>query len=221
MSEYKLNNNSARLNDMSSFEDKIKKHQMRLYLVGVVMILGSLGIFGYKKYTEIQGNKAQEDIFDAVFAFEKGDYETAIVGTDDFLGLEEVSKKYSSNKVAKLINLYLGISYMNTRKYTEAINALTIAISIEDKILSARACGLIGDCYTELDDSVKAIDFFNKAANMNVSKETSPIYLVKIEMVYENSGDIDKALAMYKEIQDNYKDYRSEFIEKNIYRLKS
>ena len=78
MKEYKITGSELGGSSTINLEEKIKKHQKRLVFVGVVAIVGSLGIFGYKKYIESQENKAQEAMFEAVFAFEKGDYETAI-----------------------------------------------------------------------------------------------------------------------------------------------
>ena len=72
-------------------------------------------------------------------------------------------------------------------------------------MIQGRAYSLIGDAYVELGDFGNAITFFKKASNENPNEFFTPSYLLKLAIVYEETGDLESALDTYEEIIEEFK----------------
>ena len=121
----------------------------------------------------------------------------------------------------ELANYYAGISYLQLKDFDNAIDYLK-DFNSDDIILSSLALGSIGDCYLELNDVDNALSYYKKAISNSDNSFTTAKYLMKEALVMENNSDFDKALKIYLNIQDNYKDSReAQNIEKYIYRAQN
>jgi TolA-binding protein len=81
--------------------------------------------------------------------------------------------------------------------------------------------GAIGDCYVELNEYEKAASFYLKAGQRKKNAFTSPIYLRKAGMVFEDLKKYDKALKAYEIIKKDYPaSDEGKLIEKYIAALK-
>ena len=105
--------------------------------------------------------------------------------------------EYNGTKAANLSHYYLGICYRNTGEYEFAIDELK-SFSSDDIMISTVAIGAIADCYMELNDFDKAINYYEKAVSNGDNKLTSPIYLFKAGLAYEDNQDFDGAEEKYK-----------------------
>lgn len=205
--------------NLEIFQEKIKKHQTRLYIVAAVVVCVCIGAFVYQNYKSKLEIKAQEDMFQAVFEFEKGNYAEALSGNESALGLLEVSKKYCCTKAITLVNFYIGVSYMQLKDFDNAINYLK-KISFKDFIMQAKTLALIGDAYVEKSEYDIAVTYYEKAANYKPNKELSPQYLEKASRAYEANGNKSKALNCYETIAQKYPNFDSSNVTKHIERLK-
>jgi tetratricopeptide (TPR) repeat protein len=213
---FKLDSTDASL---QTFQEKIKKHQTRLYIVAVVVVCVSLGVFVYQNYKSRSELKAQEDMFQAVLWFEGGNYNQALSGDDSALGLLEISKKYCCTKAINLVNFYIGVSYLELKDFENAIIYLK-KVSFKDFIMQARTLALIGDAYVEKYEYDTAVTYYEQAANYKPNKTLSPQYLEKAAIVYEANGNKPKALNCYEVIAKKYPSFDSSNITKHIERLK-
>jgi tetratricopeptide (TPR) repeat protein len=57
----------------------------------------------------------------------------------------------------------------------------------------------------ELDNKEEAAKYYKKAAEVSENDFTSPIYLMKAAQAFELLGNYKEALAIYKEIKEDYK----------------
>ena len=170
---------------------------------GVIALLIG-GFFAYNKfYKEPRELESSNQIWKSEFYFEKDSLDRAINGDDNYMGFDEISKSYNGSKSAELANYYLGISYLKKGEYELAINYLE-KTSLEDEIVGAMAKGATGDAYVELGEYEKAIAAFEKAYSHSKNIYTTPMFLKKVGLVYEEVGKKDKALESYKRIKDDY-----------------
>ena len=69
--------------------------------------------------------------------------------------------------------------------------------------LADRALCAIGDAYSNLQDYASALSYYKKAAALEDNPYVAT-YLFKAALVSEETGDMDGALKLYKEIEDKY-----------------
>ena len=136
-------------------------------------------------------------------------------------GFIDIIDEYNGTKAANLSHYYLGICYRNTGEYEFAIDELK-SFSSDDIMISTVAIGAIADCYMELNDFDKAINYYEKAVSNGDNKLTSPIYLFKAGLAYEDNQDFAGAEEKYKSIKADYPDSReAQTIDKYIARVES
>lgn len=206
----------------SKTENFIENNKKTLMIVvfGAIVVIG--GYFFYKKMVigpkEIE---AQSAMFMAEKYFEQDSLQLAINGDGLNYGFIDIADEYSGTKSGNLAHYYLGICYRNTGEYEMAIEELE-SFSSDDIMISTIALGAIGDCYMELNDIEKAISYYEKAANHNANNLTSPIYLFKAGIAYEDNQDYASANKKYNAIKADYPDSReAQTIDKYIARAES
>jgi len=196
------------------------KKVLSVVILGAIIVIG--GYFGYKKLIiapmEIE---AQSDMFMAEKYFEQDSLQLAINGDGLNYGFIDIIDEYNGTKAANLSHYYLGICYRNTGEYEFAIDELK-SFSSDDIMISTVAIGAIADCYMELNDFDKAINYYEKAVSNGDNKLTSPIYLFKAGLAYEDNQDFAGAEEKYKAIKADYPDSReAQTIDKYIARVES
>lgn len=106
-------------------------------------------------------------------------------------------------EAANLAHFYAGASLLKKGEFISAIDHLE-KFSSSDLLIQARAYGLIGDANVELGNFDDAVKFYSKAANYNANEFTSPTYLIKAAVVYEEQKDYKSALDCYETIVEKY-----------------
>lgn len=183
------------------FVEKNKK-MLSISVGGIVAVIALY--FAYSHfYIGPKEIEAQSSIFMAEKYFEKDSLEKAINGDGINYGFIDIIDEYSGTKTANLAKYYLGISYLKTGKYQEAIDQLK-SFSSTDIFLSSISLGAIGDAQMELGEIDKAISSYEKAANNNSNELTSPLYLFKAGLAYEENGNYEKAVEKYTTIKNDY-----------------
>lgn len=188
----------------SKTENFIEANKMALSIgLGVIVLVIAAFAFYYKIYLPPIESEAQENMFWAEKYFEQDSLILAINGDGVHLGFVDIVDEYSGTKAANLAHYYLGISYRNIGKFEDAIAELN-DFSSDDVMLSTIALGAIGDCYSELNDFEKAVDYYEKAANINQNNVTTPVYLFKAGVTLESMNEYEKAAKMYQTIKKEY-----------------
>jgi tetratricopeptide (TPR) repeat protein len=197
----------------SRTEDWVAKNQK--YILGFLgtVALVTIGYLMYQKF--ISGpneDKAAEDIFVAQQNFQKAvDATTAkdslfnlvLKGSKEGKGVIAIADEFSGTDAGNLANYYAGIAYLNTGKYTEAIEYLD-KFSSKDVMVSVIAKGAIGDAFAQKNQPKEALEYYIKAAQMNENELTTPMYLLKAGKTSYALGNKADALKYFTEIKDKF-----------------
>lgn len=175
-----------------------------LIIVGAVVGLVAV-FFAWKNFYQKPREKAAEDkSWRAEQMFIADSFAKALKGgKGDTLGFERIIKDYGSTSKGNLAQYYTGISLLHTGKYKEAIEHLK-EFESDDMFVGTIAIGAIGDAYMELNQADEAISYYLKAAQRDPNVFTSPIYLKKAGIAYEDKKQNDKALEIYRQIKKDY-----------------
>ena len=199
-----IENTDAINETLSKSEEFINNNKNKIFTVlgVIVFLLLGFSIFSYIKSN--QNNTAQEEMFQAVYYFEKDSLVQALNGDGNNYGFLEIIDEYGLSDAANLSKFYAGASYLKLGNYENAINYLD-EFSSSDLLIQARAYSLIGDAYVEIGDYDNSIYYFKKASNENPNEFFTPSYLLKLAIVYEETGDLESALDTYEEIIEEFK----------------
>lgn len=193
----------------ANLEQWIKQNTKIVGTVIALLILLPLGYFGYQKYIqEPKEKEAYAALFPAEQYFAQEEWQKALDGGADFSGFLTIADDYSGTKPGNLAHYYAGICYLRLGQFPEAIEQLE-DFSSDDILASSVAYGALGDAYRESGDSETAVKNYEKAANNKPNNFTSPIYLKKAGLTYEDDlQDLDKALACFEKIEREYPNTR-------------
>ena len=180
-----------------------KKNRTIVFLIGGILVAAIMGIAGYNFYISDMNNSAQEELFQAQFYFEADSLGLALNGDGNSYGFLEIIDEFPGTKVANLASFYAGASYLRLGDFDGAIRYLK-DFGSSDYLVQARAYSLIGDAYLEQDDFQNAIDYYQQAADYRPNKFFSPVYLKKLAIAMENSGDLRGAIVAYQVVIDDY-----------------
>ena len=187
---------------VSKTELFFKENGKIIYGCVIAALVIALAIIAYNRFI-LQPKKAEavKQLAQAERWFEAGEYELALAGDDNDLGLEDLISQYGG-KAGEAVYLYAGIAKLHTGAYEEAISYLK-KYKGEDPIMLGRAQACIGDAYVELKDYPTAISWFEKAAK-TTDNAYAAAYLLKAGIAAEANGDNAKALACYTTIKDQW-----------------
>jgi len=206
----------------SKTETYIEENQKSLTIIIGVIVLIIGGYFGYKKlYVDPLEKEAQSQMFVAERYFENDSLNLAINGDGNYLGFLDILDEYSVTPSGNLANYYLGISYLRLGNYDEAIEYLS-SYSQDDEMVGAVATGAIGDAYMELGETKSAASYYMDASRDSENDFTTPIYLMKAALAYEELGEYRKAVGIYEDIKKIYPDTKEGLeVEKYLSRAES
>lgn len=159
-------------------------------LIVIVILIG--GYFGYNSwFVEPAEQAAFDEIWPAQKLFEQDSVQKAIAE------FEYLSEEHGGTKAGNLSNLYLGISLLQDGKYEDALEALE-SFDPSGKLTPGLKVGLIGDCYSEMDNASEAVANYKKAASLLNAKSGSTYFLKKAGLLLEQNGDLQGAIAVYE-----------------------
>lgn len=183
-----------------------EKYRKQIYYVGGGILIVVALIVGYKQfYIKPLEEEAQKEIFMAQKFFEKDSLQLALNGVGQYKGMVSIAEEYGSTKTGNLAKYYAGMSYLRTGKYNEAIEYLS-DFSTSDELIGALAQAAIGDAHVELNEYDEAAKYFIKASKMIKNKFTTPVFLKKAGLVYEELKQYGKAVEVYELIKKDFKD---------------
>lgn len=180
------------------------KKQINIFVVAAAVVV--LSYVAYKMYyLEPKEKEAQGAMFNAQIWFEKDSFNLALKGQGDILGFEAIADEYGITKAGNLAHYYAGICFMRKGEFQSAIDQLD-QFSSSNKLIGPLAEGLKGDAYVELNDLEKGAKLYIKAANMSKNKLTSPVFLKKAGLVYEELKSYGDAIDAYEKIKKEFSD---------------
>jgi tetratricopeptide (TPR) repeat protein len=191
-------------NALSKTEHYIEENQKSLTIIVLAIIIIVGGYLGYKRFVVTpKENEAKSQMWMAEQYFAKDSFNLALTGDGNYLGFLDIIDEYGITKSANLANYYSGICYLHLGQYEDAIEYLK-QFESDDKMIAPIAYGAIGDAYLELDNIDNALVFYKKAVNISENNFTTPIYLMKLGFIYEQSHEYKKALEVYKRVEKDF-----------------
>ena len=188
----------------SKTERYIEENQKSLSIIVGVIVLIISGYFAYMKlYVGPLEIEAQSQMYVAEQYFEKDSLDRAIYGDGNYLGFIDIIDEYSVTPTGNLAHYYLGICYLKKGEYENAIEYLN-GFDTDDQIIGPIATGAIGDAYMELGETKDAASYYLQAANDKENQFTTPIYLMKAALAYEDLNNYKKAIGIYEQIKEDY-----------------
>jgi TolA-binding protein len=184
-------------------EDFLKSNSKILagILAVAVVLIGGVLFFQYN--TQQQNEKAQAEMFQAVYFFEQDSVDFALNGDGINKGFLTIIEDYPRTDAANLSHFYTGSIYLSQKKFEDALTHLE-EFSTDDYLVQAKAYSLIGDANLELGKTEEAIAQYTKAARTNENKFMSPKYLAKLAVAQEEAGKVEDAIKTYTEIEEKY-----------------
>jgi tetratricopeptide (TPR) repeat protein len=188
-----------------------KNQNLIIGIVGAVALI-TIGYLAYQKFiAEPKQVEAANEMFVAQQNFQQATdgvasdslYKLSLNGSEGKFGFIKIADEYSGTDAANLANYYAGIAFLNTGKYTEAIDYLS-KFKSEDIILGALAKGAIGDAYAQNKQPQEALDNYLKAVAANKNDFTTPRFLLKAGKTALELGKKEDALKYFTDIKENF-----------------
>ena len=196
----------------SKTEDFVAKNQRIIIgFVGAIALV-TVGYLAYQKFVAApKEDEAANEMFIAQQNFQKATegvasdslYKLSLNGSEGKFGFIKIADEYSGTDAGNLANYYAGVAYLNTGKYTEAIDYLG-KFKSEDVVLNAMAKGAIGDAYSQKNQPKEALENYVKAAESNKNDFTTPRFLLKAGKTALTLGNKEDALKYFTDIKDNF-----------------
>ncbi|HEY4154509.1 MAG TPA: tetratricopeptide repeat protein [Puia sp.] len=184
------------------FQDRYGKQA----LIGVVVLLLVAGVyFGYRHFVqEPKEKQAEEAMFRAEDYFRMDSIKLALSGDNVNAGFTKVISRYPGTAAASLASFYAGSCYLKLGDFNNAVKYLkdfrTPALQVQ-----AKAYGLLGDAYSELNKKEEAVAAYKKAGTTFEKDDIiSPEYLFRAGYLYESMGRNREAIEMYQLVKDKY-----------------
>ncbi|RYE36939.1 MAG: tetratricopeptide repeat protein [Sphingobacteriaceae bacterium] len=182
----------------------VRENQKSLTFIVTAVLALIVIYFAYQKfYLAPREIEASNKMYVAQDFWEKKDWDKAINGDAGYPGFAKIVDEYSNTKAANLAYYYLGVAYLNKGDFKKAAENFTNYRG-DDAIIASQALGNTGDAYVELKDFDKAVTFYKKAIDKGNNSFTSPIYLKKLGLVYENQKNYNDALDAYQKIKTDF-----------------
>jgi tetratricopeptide (TPR) repeat protein len=205
---------------LTKTEQFIEDNQRLISFIAIALIVIVGGYWAFKKlYIQPLQEEARENIFQAQLYFEKDSFNLALNGDGMNPGFLEIIDEYGATDVGELSEYYAGICYLQMGNFEEAIEYLK-GFSTDEPLLKATAQGAIGDAYLETGHTAGAIEWYKKATALD-NEMITPLYLFKLGLLYEETGEKEKALDAYSTIKKKYEEStEGRQIDKYITRVK-
>ncbi len=201
--EEMLENPEVLAEQISKTEVFLEDNKKLVFSIGGAIAFIVAAYFLYNYWMTDRNETAQNEMFQAVYYFEADSLDKALNGDGNNLGFLEILEDYYMTDAANLSNYYVGAIYLKKSEYISAVDYLE-KYSSSDLLIQARAYSLIGDAYMEMDNAQEAVSFYNKAADYNSNEYTTPSYLIKAAVAYEELEDYSSALNCYNTIVKKY-----------------
>lgn len=189
-------------------EQFIEKNQKVIIIVVIAVVAIVLGIFGFNKFHKApKEQQALEAMYQAEEFFRTEKYQLALDGINEVgkqvPGFIEIIDDFGSTKAGNLAKYYAGISYKNLGEYEKAITYLD-KFDSDDFLLQSIAISAKGDALFELGKYEEAGTLYEKASTINPNEFTTPIYLQRAGLAYEEAKNFDKAIKVYSQLKNKY-----------------
>lgn len=185
-------------------EDFVNKNKKSLTIIVTAVVLAVAGYLLYQKvYVAGKEQEASAQMYVAEENFRRDSLKLAIAGDKTNPGFEAIIEDYGVSPSANLAHFYLGMSYLKSGEYDQAIETLK-SYSAKDDITGSMALGAIGDAYLEQNNNDDAIKYYEKATKETPNTFTTPVFLFKLAGANELAGNYKDAVEAYDRLIREY-----------------
>jgi tetratricopeptide (TPR) repeat protein len=171
-------------------------------LLGLAALIG--GYFWYSNYKTKQNDKGYAAVVRAEQRFEQDSFAAALSNPGGgFSGLTDIASKFSGADAGNAAQYQAAVAYLNLGKFDEAIKAMD-AFSANGQVAPTMKNGILGDAWSEKKDFKKALSYYKQAGASGGVDDLKAYYLKKAGLLSEVQKDYSGAVAIYKEIKNNY-----------------
>lgn len=189
---------------LSRSEQFIEKNQNAIMWTVAVIVILIAGYIGFTRFILAPREKdARAEMFMAEEFFEQDSLQLALDGNLEHAGFNDIISSFRFTKTANLAQYYAGISHLKLGNFEDAIKHLK-KFRGRDQILGAMALGAIGDAYLELGNESNATRYYRKAYRYKPNELTTPLFLFKAGLLFEEMGKPAEALKLYERIRDEF-----------------
>lgn len=173
-------------------------------LIGLAVVLGVvlIALVAFLFMQRSKANTAADHLAEVLAIYESGNFEQALAGSGNVLGLEALALDYSRSPAGKLAAFYAGQAHFQLANYEEADRFF--ARYSGDKMLESSALAARAAAAESREDYAQAARYYEQAARMFSSLATTPDQLMGAARNYEAAGNISAAHAAYERILKDY-----------------
>ena len=187
---------------VSKTDQFYNEHKKTIWTVVCILAVVALAVFAYVKLIyQPKCAEAMQQAFPAEQNFANGEYELALNGDGNVLGLAEIISEYGA-KAGKAVYMEAGVSALQLGQFEDALNYLK-KYNGKEPILAARAISAQGDAYVGLERYQEAASAYLRAAAKS-DDDFAAGYLLKAGIIFEQLGQKAKAVECYKTVKDKY-----------------
>ncbi len=188
----------------SKTEKYVDENRNTLFIIAGILVVLFAGYFAVTRlYLEPRNKEGMDLLWKAEYWLQIDSLDKALTGNESYYGFEYVADEYSSTKAGNLASYYAGVIYLKKGDFQAAIDNLQNA-DLDDEIVGSMAEGSLGDAYVELGNFDKALSYYNDAASHSKNMLTTPMYLKKAGLIYEDQKKYDAALKNYERIKNDF-----------------
>jgi tetratricopeptide (TPR) repeat protein len=190
---------------LTKTEQYFEQHKILAFSVLGAILLAIVAFFLFRYYIRSQDEKAQVDMFQAIYYYEADSLDKALTGDGNNYGFVDIIDNYSMTKSANVAHFYAGSIYMKKGNYDNAISEFS-KFKSRDIAVQARALSLIGDAHMEKSEFGDAASFYMKAAGYKPNEFLTPQYLEKAAVAYEKLQNFEAASDCFNEIITKFRE---------------
>jgi tetratricopeptide (TPR) repeat protein len=181
------------------------KYSKQIVYGASMLLLLLAGLIGYKSLIqEPNEKKASESMFHAEDYYRMDSARLALYGDNINAGFLKIISKYGGTRSGNLASFYAGSCYLKLGDFKNAAKYLS-NFSTPALQIQARAYGLLGDAYSELNRKEEAVSAYRKAGTIFEKDDfISPENLFRAGYLLETMGKPKEAIEMYQRIKDKY-----------------
>jgi len=173
--------------------------------LGIGLLAVALAIPGYVYYQQQQEQQANEALGRILPVYEQGNFDQALNGTGDRMGLVAIADDYSGTDAGNLATFYAAGAFYQQQEYDRALEYYQ-RFDKQNNFIGASALAAEASIYEERGEMERAASLFEQAASQYDNQLTAPRYLLEAGQAYEEIGEYEAAEQAYQRILEEYPD---------------
>ncbi|ABB23368.1 tetratricopeptide repeat protein [Pelodictyon luteolum] len=169
----------------------------------ILILIGGAAIFFWTERQASRENEAAPMMAAAAMAFDRGDFQRAIDGTEKEPGLKTIAEQYNGTPSGEMAELLLANAYYAIGKPKDALKAFDAASPVSPDLAAAAIAGK-ASCQSDLQQYDAAAKSFLSASEKAENNALKAQYLMAAADCRLGAGDTEKAGELFGQVVDRY-----------------